>query len=770
MATIEWAQERGRELIKSEVVELDESSAAELFALGIVGTSIGAFVGLIVGIERHGSPVIASVVIDDFAVEIALELAAQMLRSSAPFSNREIARVKWGSVLTGTETKEEESDSKAASVEGEAPGPAPPAKRAVARARPTIPSPERIMSKSGTESLAVSLGESAKAFAQARAPSIELVEALQKVGLESHIVFLGKANVTTLRTLQMHTLDELEDSLRRPQAHGAKFTFSPFERRMLDFLGVQGGAVATAAVAPSGETLDFGGLILDRRGDSSGPTLPLPEPVSGVLSGAPYAAALLGTVGTELDEELVAEVLLGFAEAAQSASSAAGAHSGASLAQLVDKLDLLLESLCDKGTLTVESLTPSMAGRRAAAKLAAKLTMRVEEGVRERQPSSGGGEHGSLASLSRVLTAAHSPRLSATEEKVAEEIAASQARLETVSKDPKAMAALSNLASLFETKESETVKLASYAKVATNVASIAALLKASHVKDPKGELVLLCPEAELCVKLLRVVKNGVKTALKAINRRFLPGVDTSSLVEATLAGQLIGDGACTVADLALSTKAKVWLGVAAAAASNTAAASKANQLAVMLKALPLISFSLMQMQPEDETVAITMMDVMANVARGVAVRSVGDTVAGLLVPLMRAYGEAFDSFQKSATVAVPILGEVWAKERLESTVTAFMASVAAAEASAGATASVSSSAAQPEALAALEKKLTAANKRLDSLAKTQKGFSKALSDVSDDEEDAPSEKTLANRAKRKAKAAAKARKGQPAAGAPVASE
>ena len=144
------------------------------------------------------------------------------------------------------------------------------------------------------------------------------------------------------------------------------------------------------------------------------------------------------------------------------------------------------------------------------------------------------------------------------------------------------------------------MKLASYAKVATNVASIAALLKASHVKDPRGEFVLLCPEAELCVKLLRVVKNGVKTALKAINRRFLPGVDTSSLVEAALAGQLIGDGACTVADLALATKAKVWLGVAAAAASNTAAASKDNQLAVLLKALPLISFSLMQMQPEDD--------------------------------------------------------------------------------------------------------------------------------------------------------------------------
>ena len=351
--------------------------------------------------------------------------------------------MKWGSVLTGTETKEEESDSNAASVEGEAPGPAPPAKslrwRALALRSPLQ---SASMSKSGTESLAVSLGESAKAFAQARAPSIELVEALQKVGLESHSC--SSARLTSLRCGRSRCTRWT--SWRTPCAalrHMGQSLPSALSSGVCWMsLGVQGGAVATAAVAPSGETLDFGGLILDRRGDSSGPPLPLPEPVSGVLSGAPYAAALLGTVGTELDEELVAEVLMGFAEAAQSASSAAGAHSGASLAQLVDKLDLLLESLCEKGTLTVESLTPSMAGRRAAAKLAAKLTMRVEEGVRERQPSGGGGEHGSLASLSRVLTAAHTPRLSPTEEKVAEELAASQARLETVSKDPKAMAAL----------------------------------------------------------------------------------------------------------------------------------------------------------------------------------------------------------------------------------------------------------------------------------------------------------------------------------------
>jgi hypothetical protein len=42
MATLEWAQVRGRELIKSEVVVLDESSSAEFLELGLSGATIGA--------------------------------------------------------------------------------------------------------------------------------------------------------------------------------------------------------------------------------------------------------------------------------------------------------------------------------------------------------------------------------------------------------------------------------------------------------------------------------------------------------------------------------------------------------------------------------------------------------------------------------------------------------------------------------------------------------------------------------------------------------
>ena len=85
MATLEWAQVRGRELIKSEVVVLDESSSAEFLELGLSGATIGASVFLNVGIERHGIPVIASVVIDDSEAEIDLVIAATLMHGSAPF-------------------------------------------------------------------------------------------------------------------------------------------------------------------------------------------------------------------------------------------------------------------------------------------------------------------------------------------------------------------------------------------------------------------------------------------------------------------------------------------------------------------------------------------------------------------------------------------------------------------------------------------------------------------------------------------------------------
>ena len=146
MATIEWAQERGRELIKSEVVVLDKSSSAEFVELGLSGATIGASVFLNVGIERHGIPVIASLVIDGSESEVDLVLAATLMHGSTPFSNRDTSRLNWASFVSATEKVKEEDASSSPSKSDEA-GPSglvPSVKpRAVARARPTVPSPEQ---------------------------------------------------------------------------------------------------------------------------------------------------------------------------------------------------------------------------------------------------------------------------------------------------------------------------------------------------------------------------------------------------------------------------------------------------------------------------------------------------------------------------------------------------------------------------------------------------------------------------------------------------
>ena len=92
-----------------------------------------------------------------------------------------------------------------------------------------------------------------------------------------------------------------------------------------------------------------------------------------------------------------------------------------------------------------------------------------------------------MAALTKVLTASNTPRLSEKDEKVAAELAGSQSRVEAVSKDPKALAALACLAQLMESKQTADDKLSQYSQVAAEFIPVATLLKSSHVKEPRGE-------------------------------------------------------------------------------------------------------------------------------------------------------------------------------------------------------------------------------------------------------------------------------------------
>ena len=79
----------------------------------------------------------------------------------------------------------------------------------------------------------------------------------------------------------------------------------------------------------------------------------------------------------------------------------------------------------------------------------------------------------------------------------------------------------------------------------------------------------------------------------------------------------------------------------------------------------------------------------------------------MLVPLFRAYEEAFTRFQKSATQSAPVMAEVWELEQAAPTVMAFVSLIGTAEASRG-----SSGGDGGEAATAMEKRLAELEKKL----------------------------------------------------------
>jgi hypothetical protein len=181
------------------------------------------------------------------------------------------------------------------------------------------------------------------------------------------------------------------------------------------------------------------------------------------------------------------------------------------------------------------------------------------------------------------------------------------------------------------------------------------------------------------------------------------------VIASALAGALFSCDDGSVAHLGSSVKAKLFLGIAAKPLSDKVANSRAELLVLALKAIPLIGGILERAHPDDESIGLTMLDVLSTFARGVAVRSVPEAVAGVLVPLFRAYEEAFGRFQKSATQCAPSLGDVWEREQLAPTVMAFVSLIGTSEAGRGSSGG--------EGAGELTSALAAADKRISELEK-----------------------------------------------------
>ena len=404
-------------------------------------------------------------------------------------------------------------------------------------------------------------------------------------------------------------------------------------------------------------------------------------PVSAELfSGCPHASKLLGRVaGGDLTCDFVMRMVTGFRSALQTSATADVA---ASTEDAIDLLETLLDDCIERKLLASSDLAHGQEGARAASRAAHRLALAVERVRNGGADSTGSGqsttsEQRFTSDLSRTFALQAAHRLTAAEEKVAPEIFASNTRLEKVVASEPVRVALDSFASYMESGATDEAKVKAWSDVQGDY-DLVALMRASQLKEPRGELAAN-PHALHCVTRARAARGGLMVALRNVIRRMVPqSADVAPMVEAIFIGKLVQDSGFSVESLASPTVAKAWLGVKAAAASDTSAASRGNMTAVLIQAQNLLSYTLGIVHPGDVSISSALADANSLVALAIRSRTVKEAVAGILVPLFRAYGEAFDAFQRSATMSMPTLGAVWAKEKEEPAMARFVQLISAA--------------------------------------------------------------------------------------------
>jgi hypothetical protein len=727
--------------IDSKVAMVNAAGEAALHAITVECDTGGKCI-LSISVDRAMNPRGAKLVLDDGTVKISLEEAVFLLNSEwgAALYNPELAKVNWETVKGYDRDSGDSEGEEASAHAAEVPAVEPPS-----RGRGRWPVTPR--GGSATKSLREVLDASRNdvdgkksanaAFKKAEEISAELRERMNSCGLEGFVHAFGKARIHSSVLLSAYRVSEVEASLQRPMVLGAKFKFDRVQKRLMQALGAMADEAApAAAIETAGEfgdeegevvmAFDFDEVMRTERlpahtGEVRRPrgTTATPPPIGLALEGCALSSLLLGqallsaedTVGSATEVRFVTNILDDFALASGSAVASKGsAHD--SLGDVIDSLEVLLGQLVRKSFIERSALKPPAPGSRAAARHAKSLALAVED-ARSRPPSPPemvGPSTDGLSNLAKVIAASNCKPLSEKDEKVSEELAASRTRLQRVCDNPTSMEALAALAELTESKETPVNQLKHYKQVCMAHPAVSDLIASSHVRMPTGagEFSALHPGAELIVKHTRIVRTGLKAALTAVTRKMVPaGANMAGAIDAALAGALHSAADGSVAHLASSKDAKHYLGMAAKPLSDKTANSRAELQVLGIKALPLLARMLEELHPADTTIGLTMTDVLALYGRGIAVRTVPETVDGVLVPLFRAYEEAFGRFQKSATQSAPVLAEVWELEQAAPTVMAFVSLLGTAEASRGSIGGDGG-----EAASALEKRLAELEKKV----------------------------------------------------------
>ena len=568
--------------------------------------------------------------------------------------------------------------------------------------RPTVP-------KTKTESAAVA------AAARKAEVEIEKMETkLDELELESIFPFLIKANILSLAKLRKYSLAELIDSLRRPSTGlGAKFSFDKIDTKaLLESKLLAGGSLAPPAPAPaeppkSKATTPRGFLDGFDLDDDELEPADEDEEVDAAFAAAPEPAKASSWATALFDECNLARSLFGnategelkaqpvtIAKVCAELSKAVGSPLVFSASEAVEdcvcRLEMVLASGLRQGIWEEHELA------RGSAKIAmhsAHLVCLASErntGGNKAGPS-GSPSRGSpvdngigdlAASLQEMQEQNHN--LSTSDQKKAQEITASNQRIDAVASDAAELSMLRKLHDSLYAKagavQSDADKISAYAAVSKMSAVVAAALKSSHIREPKGALNLRARKET--TRLVREVQAAVMGANAAEASIMLPAhAETQSLAEAAFWGTLDGSGDVKfdVSTIAEPKSQKAWLGEAKQGSSKSKL-TESTMLITLTTAMPALQFTLAQSQPRDSTIVKTMTLVSGEMMKGIRRVGVQQAVEGILAPLLRAYALGWVDFQRAATATLPELGKVWTKISTAGPVAAFVALSSAAPA------------------------------------------------------------------------------------------
>lgn len=399
-----------------------------------------------------------------------------------------------------------------------------------------------------------------------------------------------------------------------------------------------------------------------------------------VLEDAPFARALLGKTLPTLDATIGMCVLT-------------------SKASLVDDPFLLgkptdvqtavdlLDSLLKRASMVEDTFKiPSLVAAPKKQNLCVKWLHEHALSAAAARASGGGSGGGGGATEGSAFPASHAalldaaaPPTSQADIKIAEELAASRVRREAHVGDATSMAALAALEEVLVSDATSSTKLRAYAKTLNASETVAHLLYAAHVREPK-QGALSMPNALATrheVERMRSVRAGVFAAARDRLVHMLPeNADADVLIAAIFHGELAAkEGAkFTLRSLANPKQPPSWTGLASEA--NDSADSSKGQVSALIalqSVMRPIIFAFTVLHPLDFMAHDTFAIVMAEVSKGLKRNGVASAVDRVLSPLFREYELAWTQFQKSARVAMPTLDVVWAKVRIMPSVAGYLA-------------------------------------------------------------------------------------------------